>query len=295
MEENELDLLYFLAPGEEPLRILTLESSMYLPGLRKLMPQAELYAVAADPEVRKLPEYAGLGVHWLVLDFREEQLPYAKGFFDYILAERYLEALVEPKDRTAGLGYFIRETGHLLTSFTNIRYWKILQELMAGHFYEFCTRPLAKPEVVRILGVSLYKEIFFTPQRQAAPAGVVAALEAAGFANDQDDLETKVWLVRASRSTAEVAALKSFYTPALRQEMVQLLRRVEYGIDASQNARAFWVFYDAQQLFPDYTADFIRSTVLHPERLLASLEQAAGSCHSEDFQAIVDCLRDSAE
>ena len=54
------DLLHFLVPTEEKLRILTLESSHYLPELHRLMPRAELYAVTAEADEPEEPAYAGL-------------------------------------------------------------------------------------------------------------------------------------------------------------------------------------------------------------------------------------------
>ena len=271
----EQDLLHFLIPTEEKLCVLTLESSHYLPQLRRLMPQAELYAVAADADESSEPAYEGLGIHWNGLDFRRERLPYPAEAFDYILADHYLEALVEPEDITAGLGYFVKPTGCLLTSFLNIRYSGILDELRRGHFSPFCTHPLAKPEVVRILGVSMYKEVVFAPGRQDMPDAVTAAWEKAGFDNYQNDLSTQTWLVKACRSTAESAALKALYSPAVRSRLSILLRRIEYDIDPTDNLKAFWQLYEQEMLFSDYVVDFLMAASRHPAKLTALLASSA--------------------
>lgn len=271
----EQDLLHFLIPTEEKLCVLTLESSHYLPQLRQLMPQAELYAVAVDADESREPAYAGLGVQWNVLDFRRERLPYPAEAFDYILADHYLESLVEPEDITAGLGYFVKSTGCLLTSFLNIRYSGMLDELRRGHFSAFCTHPLAKPEVVRILGVSMYKEVIFAPGRQDMPDAAIAAWEAAGFDNYQNDLSTQIWLVKACRSTAEGAALKALYSPAVRSRLAVLLRRIEYDIDPTDNLEAFWQLYEQEMLFSDYVVDFLMAASRHPAKLTALLAASA--------------------
>lgn len=282
------DLLHFLVPTEEKLRILTLESSHYLPELHRLMPRAELYAVTAEADEPEEPAYAGLGTAWTVLDFRRQRLPYAAEFFDYILADRYLEALVEPEDITAGLGHFVKQTGSLLTSFLNIRYSGILEELRQGHFSAFCTHPLAKPEVVRILGVSMYKEILFAPGHQDMADAVIEGWEAAGFDNYQNDLATELWLVKASRSTAESAALKALYSPDVRRQLAVLLRRIEYDIDCAENLAAFWQLYAKEMLFPDYVVDFILAASKHPDRLAGRLAAAAPADQAELQETLVE-------
>ena len=44
-------LLHFLNPSIEKLNILTIESALYLPKLRELMPNAEIYAVVDDASI----------------------------------------------------------------------------------------------------------------------------------------------------------------------------------------------------------------------------------------------------
>ena len=79
------ELLSFLQPNAASLRILVVESLSYLHGLRTMFPQAELYAVTADPDAVEgdIPE----GVHWQILDYLSIPLPYMRGTFDYIISD----------------------------------------------------------------------------------------------------------------------------------------------------------------------------------------------------------------
>ena len=43
-------LLQFLTPGEAPFKILVVESLYYLPEIIKMLPEAEIYAVASEKD-----------------------------------------------------------------------------------------------------------------------------------------------------------------------------------------------------------------------------------------------------
>ena len=90
-----------------------------------------------------------------------------------------------------------------------------------------------------------------------------AAWEDFGFDNFSEDLATRVWLVKARKCTAEVAALKEFYTPEVRAELSRLLHRIEYGIDAEENLRALVELCQREKIFYDYLADFVEQVVVH--------------------------------
>ena len=288
----ELDggLLRFLQPTQERLRILVVECVPYLPFLRQLYPEAELYAVVQDPDLTGLPEYQALGVRWSVLDYHEERLPYAQEFFDYLLADRCLETAANPQDIAAGFGTFIKQTGFLLTSFQNIRHWKVLRDLMEGHFYAVVSRWFAKPEMVKLLYASFYKDAVFRPQRSPAPKELLQKLTACGFDNSFHDIDTEVWLVKAARSTPEISMLKSFFTPEIRRQLVTILRRMEYGIDVEANCQRFWRLYKEAGLFPDYLAEFIWETIVHRRNVFAALQASAPDTAllAEIFQAAED-------
>ena len=180
---GDLPLLDFVDSDTRASAVLVIESTGYLPALRKMFPEAELFAVAADEEAACRPELEGLGVRWEILDYRETVLPFPRHSFDIVISERMLENVMNPQDIASGIGTFIKDTGFLLTSFENIRYWRVLQELMDGHFYAIVHRRYAKPEFERLLYASFYKDIFFSPVRKPGADGVIEKLVAAGFEN----------------------------------------------------------------------------------------------------------------
>lgn len=262
-EKIKPELLQFLQPGELPLHILVVESLNYLPKLREMFPQGELYAVTADKD--DMLDYDGLGVEFSEVNYLAEPLPYEREMFDYIISDLTLEQAGHPQDIAAGFSRFLKETGSFLTSFRNIRHWSQLEDLLEGHYYNVVARLFARQEFERLLYASYYKMVFMEPQKRPAEDATLQKLLAAGFDNEGDDLNTEFYLVRADRSMPEMALLKSMYTKEQRRQLSTYLHRIEYDVDAEENARAFWQFYRQAGLFADYTAAFIKQAVFHPK------------------------------
>lgn len=268
-------LLRFLHPTSAPLRVLVVESFAYLPKLREMLPFAELFAVAAEPECAEAPALQGLDVAWSFLDYRETPLPFAREMFDYIVADRCLETAGNPQDIAAGFGLFLQPTGYFLTSFLNVRHWSVIEDLREGHFYAIVRRIFARSEMETLLAASFYKEVSFLPVLREAPQDVLARLEAAGFENRRRDLEAEFWLCAARRTSNEVAPLKECFTSAVRRRLVTLLRRLEYGIEPEENAAALWRLYREEGIFPEYLLDFAAQTVVYQAALLHILLESA--------------------
>ena len=87
--------------------------------------------------------------------------------------------------------------------------------------------------------------------------------EAFGFENFSDDLTTRIWLVKACKCTAEVAALKDIFTPEVRADLSRLLHRIEYDLDAEENFLRLMELCDRAGIFDEYLSDFIEQTVIH--------------------------------
>ena len=134
-EQIRPDLLSFLMPNTAPLRILVVESLTYLSELRRMFPQAELYAVTSEADAMEMD--ASAGVHWQILDYLSVPLPYIRGYFDYIISDLTLEQADNPQDIAAGFSMFLKETGAFLTSFRNIRHWSILKNLRTSSMHPF--------------------------------------------------------------------------------------------------------------------------------------------------------------
>ena len=271
MNEIEPKLPDFLRPEDFFERILVVESLSYLPELRQRFPGAEIFAVTAEEEQSRKPEYDGLDVQWRILEYRDEALPFPKEFFDAVFSDLTLEYVTNPQDIAAGFSMFLKQTGVWFTSFRNIRHWSVLEKLMKSHYYGVVSRLYAKIEFENLLYASFYKEVRMMPLVREAPEELLERLLACGFENIHDDLETEFWLVRAARSMPELSLLKSMYTYEERKRLSWILHRIEYDIDTERNVGEFWRIYDEMKLFADYAAAFIHETVVHRERFYRSL------------------------
>ena len=262
------ELLELLAPSPARLRILVVDGSAHLARLRELYPNAEIHAVTPYEEIAENEIVAALGVHWHILDWRCDPLPFAEETFDRIVSAFAIECAYEPYDALMALNRALKETGTLYTCYTNVRYHRILAALRDGEFRVRGDRHLyAKPEIVRLLNDTLYKEIhFFAGERDDDPSAG-EAWEEEGFANFSDDLITRTWLIQASRSTAAAANLKLFFTQETRCRIARLLHRIEYDIAAEESAEELRELCTHEGVFRDYLADFITEVCVHDGRV----------------------------
>ena len=268
------EILDLLAPSPERLRLLVVDGSEYLVRLREMYPNAEIHAITPYAEITENEVVAALDVRWHVLDWRRDPLPFAEAYFDRIVAEFAIESAYEPYDALMALNRALKETGTLYTCYTNIRYHRVLAALRDGEFRVRGDRHLyAKPEVVRLLNDTLYKEIhFYAGERDDDPAAAEAWAEE-GFANFSDDLATRIWLVRAERSTAAAANLKLFFTQETRCRIARLLHRIEYDIAAEGAVAELRELCAREGVFHDYLADFITEVCVHEEKVRAVLRE----------------------
>ena len=271
MKTTLLDLM----PGSsERLMILVIDSSETLAQLRRLCPHAEIHAVTPYAEIAAHEETARLGIHFHVLDWRRDPLPFAEETFDRILSPFAIESAYEPYDALMVLNRCLKETGTLYTCYTNIRYHRVLGELRAGEFPVRGDRHLyAKPEVVRLLNDTLYKEIHFSPGDQDDDHTAGALWEQEGFANINNDLVTRTWLIRAERSTAAAANLKRFFSAEARREAARLLHRIEYDIAPEESLKALRELCLREGIFHDYLTDFAAEICVHKDPISRALKK----------------------
>ena len=274
-------LLSFLTAEDRVARVLVIEALHYLPELRRRYPEAALFAVTAQPERAEAETWRGLSVAWKSLDYRETPLPYAPKSFDVLIVEKCVEETGNPQDMLSGLGSFIKDTGCLLTSFSNIRHWRILEQLMDGHYYAIVRRLYARPEFERLLYASFYKDAFFIPERRYGNDALVKRLEAAGFSDRAGDLETETWLVQAMRSTRPVAFLKSHYTAEGRKRLATLLRRLAYDIEPEATIEALSALCRAEGFAPSYLARFAKEAIVDPASLFEALAKTGDTLWRE--------------
>ena len=284
MEEIKPSLTEFISGEDFFEKILVVESEFYINELKKRFPAAEIFFVTSNEDLNY--------PNTIYLDYREERLPFPKEFFDLIIGDLTLEVVTNPQDIAAGFSTFLKQTGCWLTSFRNIRHWKVLERLMRGAFGGIVSRLYTRTEFERLLYASFYKEVQVLPLKKNSPPELLERLINCGFDNFDDDLQTEFWLVRASRSMPELALLKSMFTKEIRAELSRILHRIEYDIATEENVANFWRIFDAEGIFSDYAAAFIRSAVVHRENFWQNMQKYSTRSELEEIIDAAESLYD---
>ena len=248
-------ILNFVPPNFLPINVLLIESEKLLEGLREILPAAQIAFMTTEPTP---------AIKKLCNKFRADlidELPTAPKIFELIIAEDILTTGENFYSTLMMFNHLLKDSGFLLTQFYNVRFIGVLESLRQGRFFNNEQRLWAKANVVKLLDDAIYKEINFMPSEREN----ISAAEWIdfGFDNFSDDLTTKVWLVKACKCTAEVAALKDIFTPEARADLSRLLHRIEYDIDAEENFRRLMELCDREGIFDEYLADFINQVVVH--------------------------------
>ena len=252
-------LMKFVSPNVGSIRVLVIESLSYLRELRQLLPSAHI-SVLTQYRTNAL-EFDELELDWIFGDFKKCDFPFDENTFDIIVAEDALTFAYEPYQTLFNVNRQLKDTGFLVTEFENVRFINVLESLRQGYFPVRERRMYAKTEVVRLLNDALFKEISFAPD-EIINANISDWIKF-GFDNYNDELKVKTWIVKACRSTAEVAALKQFFTPAIRKELSTILHRIEYDIDRDDNIKRLFNLCKQHYIFDDYLMDFIEQVVVH--------------------------------
>lgn len=288
MEDIKPSLTEFIYGEDFFKTILVVESADYLEILREKFPDAEIFFITAN-------EVDAEKFFWAkttIIDYREERLPFPEEFFDVIIGDLTLEVVVNPQDIAAGFSKYIKQTGCWLTSFRNIRHWKILEKLMQGTFGGIVSRFYTRTEFERLLYASFYKEVQMLPLKKKSPPELLERLINCGFDNFDDDLQVEFWLVRASRSMPELSLLKSMFTPEIRADLSRILHRIEYDVATEDSVKDFWRLFDAEGLFNDYAAAFIRSVVVHRENFWLNIKKYSVRAEIEEIIDEAESLYD---
>lgn len=248
-------LLQFVPPNFLPIPVLLIDSAELLTGLRKLLPAAQIFFMATEttPKVEKLCAECNA----ILID----DLPTAPKLFELIIAPEVLTTGENFYATLMTFNHLLKDSGALLTQFRNVRFVGVLENLRRGRFSSNEQRLWAKADVVKLLDDAIYKEIHFLPAEYEKISA--ENWEAFGFDNFNDDLTTKIWLVKACKCTAEVAALKDIFTQETRADLSRLLHRIEYDIDAEENFSRLIELCDREGIFDEYLRDFINQVVVH--------------------------------
>ena len=282
-----MDLTEFMVGGPLELNILTIESSVYLPYLRRSYPNASLYAVTKYEEIINYPKYKNLNVNWIL---EEDIKIFPQKTFDIIIAESILTYTKNSYEDLMTINRALKETGYFLSSFNNIRYAPVIDEIINGRFPFRDEKLYAKDEVVKMLNDAIFKEIFFLPTKVGLKVNSEADLNAKsiaddlikmGFQNYNNDLLTKTWMFKASVSTASVLALKELYTNDIRKNLAKLLHRIEYDVEREKNLAALSKFIEKEHIFEDYLIGFIEEICVNKENVRENLRRY-GIIQTED-------------
>ena len=254
-------LLKFVPPNFLPIPALVIESEEFLPGLREILPAARIALLKREPspKTKKICD-----------EFRADlvdELPTAPKIFELIIARDVLTVGENFYAMLLAFNHLLRDSGALLTEFYNVRFVGILERLRRGRFFDNERRLWAKADVVKLLDDAIYKEIHFLPgARETAirneELGIRNWIDF-GFENFNEDLTTKIWLVKACKCTAEVAALKEIFTPEVRAELSRLLHRIEYDLDVEENFSRLMELCEREGIFDEYLSDFINQVIVH--------------------------------
>lgn len=270
MEKIKPSLMNFIDAEDYFQKILVVESSAYIENLRERFPFAEIFFVTDDEDDAE--KFCG-EVKIFLMNYREERLPFEEEFFDLIIGDLTLEVVINPQDIAAGFARYIKQTGFFLTSFRNMRHWKVLEQIMRGHYGGIVSRLYTRKDFERLLYASFYKDVRFSPLIKKSPPEMLEKLVKCGFENYGDDLETEFWLVRAARSMPELSMLKSMYTPEVRADFSRILHRIEYDVESELSVKKFWEIYDAVGMFAEYAKNFIDEVVIHRENFYNNLKK----------------------
>ena len=288
MEDIKPSLMELIDGDDFFHKILVVESVDYIEPLHSRFPTAKIFFITTkEDDAKKFPY-----VESFLMDYREERLPFPEEFFDVIIGDLTLEVVITPQDIAAGFSKYIKQTGCWLTSFRNVRHWKVLEKLMRGAFGAIVSRLYTNTEFIRLLVASFYKDFRMFPLKKEAPPELLERLITCGFDNLNDDLQVEFWLVRASRSMPELALLKSMFTPEVRANLSRLLHRIEYDISTEDSVKNFWRLFDAEGIFTDYAAAFIRSVVVHRENFYRNMKKYSARAELEKIIDEAESLYD---
>ena len=256
------ELLQFVPPNfSADATALVINEEKYLPQLRELMPNSKIALMTEEnsPQLKKFCR--SLKVDLMIGDYQRGDLPTESKIFDVIIADDCLTNSLYTYGTIAELGQLLKDSGFLLTKFFNARFIGMLESLRIGQFPTHEQKFWAKWDIVKLLNDAYFKEIHFLPYEKI-DADVDDWINF-GFENFSDDLLTKIWLVKARKCEAEVAALKEIYTEEIRARLARLLHRIEYDLDVEENLETLKKFCADEKIFEDYLFDFIDQVVVH--------------------------------
>jgi len=236
-------LTSFLDLSYNPSSILVIESDYYIKELAKIFPNAKVCFASSD--LYKIEdailEYQD-NIAYMPVAYNMERLPLKSRSVDVIIGDELFAENFNPQDIASGLGSFLKPTGYLLTSFSNLLFTPWVDKLIGDGRSEFIVRRgFTEDDFERLMVASFFKEIFFEPI----------------FDSDASVKVPPFYMARAYTSTVAVRNLKSMYSPSVRGELSRLLHRIEYGVNTAESVESLKRLTEKENIFEDYVKDFI--------------------------------------
>lgn len=125
-----------------------------------------------------------------------EELCFEPDYFDLLIADRVLERLKEQETALAEWLRVLKSGGILLTSFTNVRYQKVMWNLLQGHYQLFGRYGFTRKSFLQLLEKAALGNLSWYGVQGEAEAAGSRVLEELGFDNQQGDLLHEFWCVR---------------------------------------------------------------------------------------------------
>lgn len=121
-------------PSKEELRVLEIGCGMgaTLGYIKNSYKKAQVYGIELVGDVAKL---GGKYLPNIIAgNIEQMEMPYPKGFFDYIICADVLEHLHNPEEIVRKLGIYLKPSGAMIASIPNVMHYSILLDLLKGNF-----------------------------------------------------------------------------------------------------------------------------------------------------------------
>ena len=273
MDNN--DFLQLIPECNKNLKVLVLYEEFFLPELIRRMPKSEFHICISKSKKIWFQDKENIVIYKKIFD--KKQLPFENKKFDYILAGRYFEKVINPIFLAREVQRCLKLDGYLIGIFGNIRCLSVLEGIMQGHFTYKERNAIVQndilhfftlKEIINLMKATFYKDISFMPCMLNESSLIFEKLMSAGFENEHNDLNTEFWFLKAARDTKETRNLKSLYTEGQRRKISCLLRRIENAIELEKNCAILFDICQTKKISGKYIVDFAQNTLLKPEKSL---------------------------
>ena len=141
--------------------------------LKSMYPNAKMYGMELVPEVAKIASYMG---EVLCGNVEDEDFPWEKEYFDYIIMGDVLEHLMTPENVLKKVRDYLKASGHIIISMPNVKHYSVLLPLLRYDTFAYTdsgildrthVKMYTKKEILKLITGSGYlaEEIYCTKVR----------------------------------------------------------------------------------------------------------------------------------